>query len=219
MATATAAKYLEIIEQLVPETPVVFHNVSWEEYEQLHEAIGERPVAHISFDSGTMEIMSISTEHGYFAGMLSSLIRLAVMRLNIRLRSFGSATISKKDVLAGKEPDGCYYLKSLALIGSRIDLNFEHDPPPDIAIELDFSGSAIPKLPIYQRLGLAEVWLYDGDEMTIYRLSAQGYESIARSLELPCFTGELLTEFMRAIQSPDDDNQLLKDYVERIVRT
>lgn len=218
MSTATATNYLKVIEQLMPETPVVFHNVSWEEYELLVEELWGIRSVHVSYDKGTLEIMAISPEHDYFGLCLHDLIRFATLRLKIRLRSFGHATMKKSKILAGKEPDGCYYVKSLALIGKRIQLDFEQDPPPDIAVEIDLSTNTIPKLPIYQRLGVAEVWLYDGYEMTIYRLSEQGYEPSEQSLELPGFTNALLTEFLHASQSPADDNQLLEEYVERIVR-
>ncbi len=218
MTTATATNYLEIVEHLVPGVPAIFHDVSWDEYELLVEELWGIRSVQISYDKGAMELMAISAEHDYFGLCLHNLIRFATFRLKIQLRSFGHATMKKSKVLAGKEPDGCYYVKSLRLIGSRIQLDFEHDPPPDIALEIDLSTNTIPKLPIYQRLGVAEVWLYDGDEITIYRLGALGYESIPQSQELPCFTSKLLTEFLRDSESPDDDNQLLEDYVERIVQ-
>jgi Uma2 family endonuclease len=214
-----ATNYLEIIDELMPETPVVFRDVSWEDYELLLEELGESPGVHVSYDRGTLEIMTISTEHDYYVDRVKDLIRVATLRLKIKMRSFGHATMKKSKVLAGKEPDGCYYIKSLGLIGKRIRLDFEHDPPPDVVVEIDLSTNTIPKLPIYQRLGIAEVWLYDGYKMTIYRLGDQGYTPVEQSVELPGFTGELLTEFLHASQSTEDDNQLLEDYVEMIVRS
>ncbi len=214
-----ATNYLEIVNDLTPETPVVFHDVSWEEYELLLEDLGERPGVHVSFDRGTLEIMTTSTEHDYYEDRVHDLIRVVTLRLKIKMRSFGRATMKKSKVLAGKEPDGCYYVKSLALIGRKIRLDFEHDPPPDIVVEVDLSTNTIPKLPIYQRLGVSEVWVYDGYEVTIYRLGEQGYEPAEQSVELPGFTSELLTEFLHASQSTEDDNQLLEDYVEMIVQS
>ena len=126
--------------------------------------------------------------------------------------------MKKSKSLAGKEPDGCYYIKSLDLIGKKIRIDFEHDPPPDVVVEVDLSTNTIPKLPIYQRLQVPEVWLYDGYEMTIYRLSAQGYKPVAQSLELPGCTSALLTDFLNASQDVEDDNELLAEYVEKIVQ-
>ncbi len=214
-----ATNYLEIIEQLTPEVPVVFHKVSWDEYELLLEELGERPGVQVSYDRGTLELMTLSTEHEYYGSYLHDLIRLTTFRLGIRLRAFGRATMKKSKSLAGKEPDGCYYFKSLPLIGRKIRLDFTHDPPPDVVIEIDLSTNTIPKLPIYQRLQVPEVWLYDGYEMTIYRLGKQGYKPIAESLELNGFTKELLTEYLNASQESEDDDELLAEYVEKIVRS
>ncbi|MGH9836670.1 MAG: Uma2 family endonuclease [Blastocatellia bacterium] len=214
-----ATNYLEVANDLTPETPVVFHDVSWEEYELLLEELGKQPGVHVSYDRGTLEIMTTSTEHEYYGDFLHDLIRVVTLRLKIKLRSFGRATMKKSKVLAGKEPDGCYYIKSLELIGKKIRLDFERDPPPDIVVEVDLSTNTIPKLPIYQRLGVSEVWLYDGYEMTIYRLSAQGYQQVEQSVELPGFTGGLLTKFLHASQATDDNNQLLEDYVEMIIQS
>jgi Uma2 family endonuclease len=215
MTTATATNYLEVIEQLTPEEPIVFRDVRWEEYVQLLEDLGEEhPGLHLSYDRGTLEIMAISTEHGYYTELLQNLVRLVTLRRKTPFRSFGQATMKKSKALAGKEPDGCYYLKSLTLIGKNIRLDFEHDPPPDIAVEIDLSTNTIPKLPIYERLQVPEVWVYDGYEMTIYRLGERGYQPVEQSVELIGFTGALLTSFLNASQDTEEENQLLQDYVE-----
>lgn len=218
MPTVTT-NYLEIIEQLTPEVPVVFHNVSWDEYEQLLEELGEAQAVHVSYDRGTLELMAISTEHCYYAEMLQNLGRFVSVRLKFKFRSFGQPTMKKHKSLAGKEPDGCYYVKSHNLIGKRIRIDFAHDPPPDVVVEIDLSTNTIPKLPIYQRLQVPEVWLYDGYEMTIYRLSAGGYKAVPESLEMPGFTSALLTDFLNASQEIEDDNELLAEYVEKIVQS
>ena len=56
----------------------------------------------------------------------------------------------------------------------RDELDFTVDPPPDLAIEVDISRSSRNKLDIYRALGVAEVWRYDGDELTIYVVMPDG---------------------------------------------
>ncbi|MDQ3010681.1 MAG: Uma2 family endonuclease [Acidobacteriota bacterium] len=219
MTTATATNYLEIIEQLTPEVPVIFRDVRWDEYVQLLEDLGERPCIRLSYDRGTLEIMSTSSLHEYYGLALHDLIRQVTRRLGIRIRAFGRATMKKSRTMVGKEPDGCYYVKSLTLIGKKKQIDFEHAPSPDIAVEIDLSTNTINKLPLYQRLGVAEVWIYDGYEMTIHRLSAQGYEAVEQSVELPCFTSALLTDFLNASQDAEDDEQLLQDYVGLVLQS
>jgi Uma2 family endonuclease len=163
--------------------------------------------------------MTLSAEHEYYGFCLHDLIRAISARRGLRIRSFGRATMRKSKSFAGKEPDGCYYIKNRDLLGKKIQLDFTQDPPPDVVVEIDLSTNTIPKLPIYQRLQVPEVWLYDGYEMTIYRLGARGYNPIAESLELPGFTSALLTEFLSISQESDDDDELLTEYVEKIVQS
>lgn len=218
MSVVAATNYFEIIEDLTPGEPAIFHNVSWQEYEQLLDELIDRSGVRLSYDEGTLEIMTISTEHDFYGEMLQNLVRLLSLRLKFKFRSFGHATMKKSKAHRGKEPDGCFFIRSCDLIGRRKHLDFENDPPPDIAVEIDLSTKSIPKLPIYHALRVPEVWIYDGKVLTIYRLGDQGYASVERSEELPVLTSQLLTNFLKDAEETDDDNQLLQDYVEAILK-
>ncbi len=219
MTAVTATNYLEIIEHLTPGEPAIFHDVSWEDYEQLLDELVERSGVRLSYYEGTLEIMTTSTEHDFYEELLQDLVRFLSLRLNFRFRSFGRPTMKKSRRQTGKEPDGCYFIKSCDLIGRRKMLDFEHDPPPDIAVEIDLTTKSIPKLPIYHALEVPEVWIYDGTKLTIYRRNEQSYASVERSEELPILTSQLLTSFLNDAEETYDDNQLLQDYVETILQS
>ncbi len=219
MSVATATNYLEVIDHLTPGEPAIFHDVSWEAYEQLSDELVDRSGVRVSFYEGTLEVMTTSTEHDFYEDLLQNLVRLLSLRLMFRFRSFGRATMKKSKAQTGKEPDGCYFIKSCDLIGRRKRLDFESDPPPDIAVEIDLSTKSIPKLPIYHALRVAEVWIYDGTKLTIHRWSDQGYVSVEKSEELPFVTSQLLTSFLNDAEQTDDENQLLQDYVEIILQS
>ncbi|MGH9839764.1 MAG: hypothetical protein ACREEM_13360 [Blastocatellia bacterium] len=55
MTAVTATNYLEIIEHLTPGEPAVFHDVSWEDYEQLSDELVDRSGVHLSYNEGTLE--------------------------------------------------------------------------------------------------------------------------------------------------------------------
>jgi Uma2 family endonuclease len=217
MGVVAANNYLEIIEDLTPGEPAIFHNVSWQEYEQLLDELIDRSGVRLSYDEGTLEIMTISTEHDFYGEMLQNLVRLLSLRLKFKFRSFGHATMKMSKARKGKEPDGCFFIKSCDLIGPRKRLDFENDPPPDIAVEIDLSTKSTSKLPIYRGLQVPEVWIYNGSVLTIHRLGDQGYKSVDRSVELPVLTSQLLTSFLNDAEETDDDNQLLQDYLEIIL--
>ena len=60
-------------------------------------------------------------------------------------------------------------------LGNRIDLDFEKDPPPDVAVEVDVTRHSISKFGIYAGLGVPEVWIYDGKELKIHLLEQDEY--------------------------------------------
>ena len=45
------------------DTVVTFHGVRWEEYEELLEQVGEAAGLRISYDDGTLQVMTLSSEH------------------------------------------------------------------------------------------------------------------------------------------------------------
>jgi len=115
----------------------------------------------------------------------------------------GSTTFKHEGVSRGFEPDASFYVsENVAKIRGkrRIDLD-AGDPPPDLVVEVDITSPSASKLPIYARLGVAEVWRHDGDRLAVLglRQSEEGYYAeIPESLLLaPArVSGESLTRFV-----------------------
>src|SRR5437867_3143699 len=129
--------YYEIVSQLPEDASVTFRDVTWDEYEELLEQVGEAPGLRISYDNGSLQVMTISAEHEKYAQFINSLIAGIRLRLRMNILAFGSATMRKRKRRKGNEPDACFYVQSASLIGNRVQLDFESDPPPDIAVEID----------------------------------------------------------------------------------
>src|SRR5207253_2727623 len=68
----------------------------------------------------------------------------------------------------------CFYLASWERIKGKRVLDFENDPPPDLAIEIDMTSDSLPRLPIYAALGVPEVWRFDGNVITCHVLTEAG---------------------------------------------
>ena len=191
------ANYYEIVSQLPEDASVTFQNVSWDEYEELLEQVGEAPGLRITYNSGSLQAMTISPEHEKYAFFINSLIAGIRLRLKIDILAFGSSTMRKRRKSKGGEPDACFYVQTAALIGNRIHLDFETDPPPDIVVEIDVHHDSRSKFPVYAALGVAEIWRYDGGSMTIHHLSDDGHEHYLvqdTSTALPMLSARLLTE-------------------------
>src|SRR3982750_580997 len=107
-----ATNYYNIVSQLPAAAVVTFHNVSWEEYEDLLEQVGEARQLRISYNDGTLQVMTLSAEHERYARFFEKLMTILSLRLRISILSFGSATMRKQKRDKGNEPDACFYVQS-----------------------------------------------------------------------------------------------------------
>ncbi|HLF83435.1 MAG TPA: Uma2 family endonuclease [Blastocatellia bacterium] len=205
--------YYEIVSQLPADAALTFRDVSWDEYEELLEQVGEAPGLRISYDNGSLHVMTISAEHEKYSEFIKSLMAGIRLRLQINILAFGSATMRKPKRSAGHEPDASFYVQTASLIGNRIQLDFETDPPPDIVVEIDVHHDSRPRFPVYARLGVHEIWRYDGQAMTIHHLSEErdgpSYVAGDTSAALPMLSATLLTEMIERMRRDGELSALL----------
>ena len=197
--------YYEIVSQLPADTVIAFHDVSWDEYEDLLDQVGEPAGLRISYGDGTLTVMTLSSVHESYAKFIEALIGVLRVRLRLNIRFFGSATMKKRKPRKGLEPDACFYVQTADALGKRIDLDFEVDPPPDIAVEIDIHHESRSKFPIYAALGVPEIWRYDGHALTIHLLEGEKYRETTQSPALSMLTSDLLTDFLTRLR---DDGEL-----------
>jgi Uma2 family endonuclease len=89
--SATTTNWLEITDLLPPDTVVTVRNVEWEEYESLLAQVGEAAGLRITYNDGTLQIMTLSPEHEAYVRFFESIITAIRLRLRVSIRSFGSA--------------------------------------------------------------------------------------------------------------------------------
>ncbi|NEO69110.1 Uma2 family endonuclease [Moorena sp. SIO3H5] len=164
---------------------VVLHNISWEQFENLLLDLGDHRSARLAYDYGTIEIMTPLPEHEYYKEVIGDLVKELADELDLDYESLGSTTWRRESSLAGVEADNCFYIQNEAAIRGRLDLDLNQDPPPDLAIEIDVTSKSLPRLPIYSRLGVPEIWCYDSGKLTIYLLEEGEYVEQAKSRVFP----------------------------------
>src|SRR5215210_278835 len=155
-----------------PEGRVTLRNVGWETYELLVEEDPDRSAPRFFYDRGELEIVSPSFEHEQIARVIALLVEELAVELDIDVVSAGSTTFKREDFSRGFEPDASFYFAANAsrVRGKRrLDLD-AGDPPPNLVVEVDITSPSASKLPIYARLGVAEVWRHDGDRLAILGL-------------------------------------------------
>ena len=203
MSTVTAS-WLEAVEKLPADSLLTLHHVTWQEYEDLLDQVGETRGLRISYNNGTLQVTPPSPEHECYARFFDGLMTLIMLKLRINIRSFGSTTMKTQQRAKGTEPDACFYVQTAALIGNRLQLDFTTDPPPDVAVEVDLHHQSLNKFPIYAALGVPEVWRYDGQQLTIHLLQENDYVAAPQSQALPLLTAQRLTEFLTRVREEGD---------------
>jgi len=195
MITVTSNIY-DVVSQMSDGAVETFHNVTWDEYEELLEQVGEARGLRISFNNRTLKVMSLSLEHETYADFIKRLVSVLSLRLRINIRFSGSATMRKKKKSKGNEPDAGFYVQTASVIGNRLDLDFAVDPPPDVVVEIDIHHDSTDNYPIYAALGVPEIWRYDGWQAAIYHLKGNEYVEVEASLALPMITPAILSEYL-----------------------
>jgi Uma2 family endonuclease len=206
---STIENLVEMIERMPVDSVLTQHGVSWEEYEELLETVGDASGLRISYDEGRLQIMTLSQRHERYSTLIERLVDRVSRLLRIKILFYGSTTMKKQRKQKGVEPDACFYVQNAALVGTKEEIDFNVDPPPDVVVEVDLHHESLSKFPIYGALAVPEIWRYDGNSLTIYHLRDEEYVASEASLSLPVFTSAVLTDFLARTPKQDQYDILL----------
>jgi len=177
---------------------ILLNNVPWNEYEMFLEDFEERAGWRLAYDGGKLEIMPPLTMHEDPAFSVDMLVRAYSEHFDLTLQSAGSTTFRRELKKKGVEPDDCFYIQSAdKIIGKVESLDPKNYPLPDIAFEVDITHGSLDKFPIYAALGVPELWIYDGENLTFYNLESEKYHQIANSRAMTWLSSEKLAEFLK----------------------
>jgi Uma2 family endonuclease len=179
------------------EGSVVLHGVPWEIYEALRSEEDNNHV-RMTYDRGALELMSPSRKHAKVSSLIGWMICEWTLLRQIKIELGGDTTFKKQDLERGLEPDNCFWVAKEAAVRDKDEIDLSQDPPPDLALEVEFSRTAIPKLPIYQELKVPEVWRWHKRELKVLTLGQSG-EHIEQSAStaLPGFPVKLVEQLLR----------------------
>lgn len=162
---------------------VLFHDVSWREFEAILDELGENRATRLAYSKGTLEIRMPLPKHEKAKILIGDLVKILLEELEIDCEAFGSTTFKRQDMEQGVEPDDCFYIQNHALMIGKDRIDLTVDPPPDLAIEVDVTSKT--QLDAYQSLGVHELWRYDNNKLQIYVLINGKYVESAVSLTFP----------------------------------
>ena len=198
---------------LKPENTTLLMGIRWETYQALLLDLAENPSKKLTYDQGTLEIMTPLPEHEINKGFLGRLVQTTTELLGLEISILGSTTLSRKDLQKGVEPDECYYITNEELVRGKIKFDFNHDPPPDLAINIDITSSSLDRLTIYAALGIQEIWRFDGENLFIYCLQYGNYQEQEKSNVLPILSRSVILNFLIR-RGEKGENALLREFRE-----
>ncbi|NEQ75783.1 MAG: Uma2 family endonuclease [Okeania sp. SIO2C9] len=196
---------------LKPENTTLLMGIRWETYQALLLDLVENPGKKLTYDQGALEIMTPLPEHEINKGFLGRLVQTTTEVLGLEISSLGSTTLSRKDLQKGVEPDECYYITNEELVRGKIKFDFNHDPPPDLVIEIDITSSSLDRLTIYAALGIREIWRFDGANLFIYCLENGSYQEQEKSNILPILSKSVILNFLIR-RGEKGENALLREF-------
>lgn len=178
-------------------SPLLLHGVSWDFYEEFLEATQNQRVRH-TYDDGELEIMSpMRMEHENPKKQLAQLVEVLTEELGIPRKSVGSMTLRSRRKAKGLEPDECYYIAHELQMRRKTTYDPNRDPAPDLAIEVDWTSDSLPRLPLYAKLAVTEVWRYHQGRLMVLLLQPNGeYIASEQSIAFPTLP---LDEFRRFV--------------------
>jgi Uma2 family endonuclease len=192
-------------------TSLILGGVSWGEYVVLARVVDRHHIRTTYLD-GTLELVIPSPRPEQCKGRLDLIVRYLAVVFEVPLLGLGSTTFRHRRKNAGKEPDNCYYLGANAQrMNGRKRINLRVDSPPDLAIEVEITRSAELSLDTYARLGVPEVWRYNGRRLRISHLQPDGtYADRAKSLAFPRLKPAHVQQWMQRGDDMNDTEWLLQ---------
>lgn len=178
------------------EQPVILRGVSWATYESLLADFAGRRSPRFAYNQGALEIMPLSPIHEFSNRRLTTVFEAIADERELDFINAGSITLKRADLAQGLEPDTCFYIANAERMRSKREIDLTVDPPPDLIIEVDITNPSLNKFPIYAHLGVPEVWRYDDNQVSIFKLANGEFVPQTESLALPGLTSATIARFL-----------------------
>ena len=166
------------------EQRILLDGISWDRFEQLSACFQDTRLVRMTYLDGKLEIVSpVGSKHEQRKKSISYLLETYLDLKGFRFYGRGGFTLKQPERAAG-EPDESY------CIGSD-------KPLPDLVVEVVITSDALSKLPLYQGLGIPEVWIWRKDDLEVHCLEEGAYRRNPTSRLLPDLDIPLLADHAR----------------------
>ncbi len=168
--------------KLAPGSLISIDHISWSDFENVLEELGEKRQVRLTYYQGKLEIMSPLAIHERPHRIIADIVKKILEHQERDWEDFGSTTFKRRE-LAGVEPDTCLYIDNAAQVRGCVNMDLDIYPPPDLAIESDVTSKTT--LDVYAVIGVPEVWIYSRESLTIYLYRNSAYQESSTSNIFP----------------------------------
>jgi len=117
------------------------------------------------------------------------------------------------DRKGGTEPDQSYYIANEPRVRCKDTYDPEHDPPPDLVFEVDVTPISVPRMPVFAKIGVPELWRCRRLQVEFYRLAPTGgYEAVTHSVAFPFLKPANLMRFVER-HAEIGENALVREFL------
>ena len=169
--------------QVAPGQRLILENISWQEFEEILEDLGEHRHSHIAYYQGVLEFRMPLPGHERAKVLIGDLLKIILDELGLEWESLGSTTFKNQVMQAGIEPDDCFYIQNYQAMIGKQRLYLTVDPVPDLAIEVDLTSAT--QISAYETLGVPEIWCYKKGKLEISVLENGQYIKALTSKVFP----------------------------------
>ncbi|MEO1211195.1 MAG: Uma2 family endonuclease [Cyanobacteria bacterium J06638_20] len=180
--------------QLPPGT-VMRVPATWDEYQALNQQRGDNSIPRLKYRDGEVLLMAPLPQHGKDAHVIASLITTLLDHLEREYDAFTPVTMELPEE-SGIEPDYCFYIDHWEAVSGKKRIDWRHDPPPDLVLEVDITSYS--DVQDYLPYRVPEVWLFRRNRLRIYQLQELTYQETSQSLYFPGFNLQNISD--RALQ-------------------
>jgi Uma2 family endonuclease len=215
------------VPQPVGEKRLLFRSLNWQRYQTLRETISrdlgtavvENRNPHFTYLKGTLEVTLPLEIHEFSARLIERFVWILVVELGLRVKTMGSTTLDRETLERSAEPDNAYYIQNQPVVAGR-DVDLDHDPPPDLIVEVDITHTDIDKLALYAAMGVPEFWRYNGEVWRIYELHQGKYQEVDLSPTFPQVPKVKLYEFLATARQDEVEAELaLRQWIRQLTTT
>ena len=164
---------------VTPGDRLLLTSLTWQDYEKILDELGDRRSIRLSYSQGTLEAMTPLFIHENTKVLIGDLVKVLLDELELDYEPAGSTTFKNQQMDQGIEPDESFYIGNCAAVRGKKRLDLAIDPPPDLAIEIDITKRT--RFNNYERLGVPELWRYDGERLEINVLQGSEYVESCQS--------------------------------------